>query len=213
MIGSLRGQLLSRDLRGTVLVEVAGVGYQVQATGPTSAGLGETGADVFLHVHTRVREDAITLFGFSSAAERQCFEALIGAHGVGPSVALALLSLYSPVALRHIVATDDAAALTQAPGIGKKTAVRMLVELKSRFDVELTEVPTSGLAGTTGEVGDASSAARSDVSAALAGLGYDGDEIRRVLGGLPNDGAAEDLLRQALRELARGGRISAEAAS
>ena len=100
MIGSLRGLLLDRSARGEVLVEVGGVGYRVQVATPTLAALGaELGSTVFLYVHTHVREDALVLYGFATADERQCFEALLGAHGVGPAVALAILSVHSPAAL------------------------------------------------------------------------------------------------------------------
>jgi Holliday junction DNA helicase RuvA len=198
MIGSLRGTLIERDPRGGVLVEASGVGYEVTVTGPTSASLGEVGSSVFLRVHTRVREDAITLFGFGSAEERRCFDALIGAHGVGPSMAMALLTMHSPTELRQIVAMEDAAALARVPGIGKKTAARLLVEMQAKFDIDLdaelfdvSVTPSSG-----------APSARADVASALAGLGYTGDEVRRVVGGLPDEGSTEVLLRQALRELA-----------
>jgi len=99
---------------------VAGVGYRVVVPAGVLGQVGDLGAPTFLHVHTHVREDAIILFGFSTREERACFEMLIGAHGVGPAVGLALLSVHSPAALRRAVATDDADALTLVPGIGKR---------------------------------------------------------------------------------------------
>lgn len=199
MIGSLRGTLVERDPKGVVIVEAGGVGYEVNVTGPTSASLGELGSAVMLRIHTRVREDAITLFGFASGEERRCFEALVAAHGVGPSMAMALLTMHSPVALRQIVAMEDAEALASVPGIGKKTAARLLVELKAKFDVdldsELFDVRAPAAGGSAGS-------AKADVATALSGLGYSGDEIRSVVATLPEEGTVEVLLRSALRELA-----------
>ncbi len=201
MIGSLRGVLIDRcpwrDQGAEVLVEVGGVGYRVVVpTGATST-LGELGSPVFLHVHTHVREDAIVLFGFPSRDERICFEALIGAHGVGPAVALGLLSVHSPAALRRAVTADDVDALTLVPGIGPKTAARLLVELKSRLETDEPILTVVG-AGSGGGQG----AVRQEVRAALAGLGYGGDEIRHALSALPSDGRVEDLIRIALKDLA-----------
>ena len=133
MIGSLRGVLLDRTATGEVLVEVGGVGYRATVAPTTLVALGELGSQVFLHVHTHVREDALILYGFATLDERRCFEALIGAHGVGPALALAILSVHSPGALRRALLSDDVDALTLVPGVGKKTAARLLVELKSRL--------------------------------------------------------------------------------
>ena len=200
MIGSLRGVLLDRSAGGELLVEVSGVGYRVQV--PTSAHgvVGDLGSPVFLHVHTHVREDALVLYGFPTRDERACFEALLGTHGVGPSVALAILSVHSPAALRRAVAADDAAALTLVPGIGKKTAARLLLELKTRLDVDddLADLEIVASGGRT--VGGTSP--RSEVRAALAGLGYGADEVRDAVRELPDDGEVEVLLRSALRQLA-----------
>jgi Holliday junction DNA helicase RuvA len=197
VIGSLRGVLLQRRARGEhaaeLLVEAGGVGYRVVAPARTAAGEA-AGSPVFVHVHTHVREDALVLYGFSSRDERDTFEALIGAHGVGPAVALALLGVHSPAALRRAVAAGDLDALMLVPGIGRKTAARLLIELRSRFDD--SEADLAGLAPAA--AGDA----RQEVRAALAGLGYGADEIRQVLGGLPPEGGVEDLLRLALKDLA-----------
>jgi Holliday junction DNA helicase RuvA len=202
MIGSLRGTLLDRTDKGEVLVEVGGVGYRVSV--PTSAHgvLGDLGSAVFLHVHTHVRDDAIVLYGFTTADERAAFEALLGTHGVGPSVALAILSVHSPNALRRAVATDDVDALTLVPGIGKKTAARLLLELKSRLEVD--DDGDAGrvlsLVGAGGKV--AAPTARNEVRNALAALGYGVEEVREAVRELPEDGTVEDLLRTALRQLA-----------
>ncbi len=205
MIGSLRGVVLDRrprgDHAGEVLVEVGGVGYRVVVPAGTLSQVGELGSGTFLHVHTHVREDAFILYGFVSRDERVCFEALIGAHGVGPSVALALLSVHSPVALRRALASDDVEALMLVPGIGRKTAARLLVELKSRLDVDL-DAPELAVVGGGGGVADLTASARREVRAALSGLGYGPDEVRHAVGQLPDAGTVEDLLRMALRELA-----------
>lgn len=205
MIGSLRGTLAERVPRGDhaaeVLIDVGGVGYRVVMPVAAAVGIGDVGRTVSVQVHTHVREDAIVLFGFASADERTCFELLIAAHGVGPAVGLALLSVLRPAALRQAVLAGDADALTTVPGIGKKTAARLLIELRPRFDAlvdrELTLVTAPG-----GSAGDRSGAARQEVRAALLGLGYSAEEIRAVLGSLPVEGSAEELLRYALKELA-----------
>jgi Holliday junction DNA helicase RuvA len=203
VIGSLRGVILDRAAKPSgaeVLLEVGGVGYRVTVPAGTLGTLGELGGQAFVHVHTHVREDAIVLYGFGSRDERICFEALIGAHGVGPAVALAILSVHSPAALRRVLATDDVDALTLVPGIGKKTAVRLLMELKSKLDLELADDPGFSLVGATGLSGPAG--ARAEVRVALAGLGYGHDEVREALSTLPEAGEVEDLLRAALRTLA-----------
>ncbi|MGH9152901.1 MAG: Holliday junction branch migration protein RuvA, partial [Acidimicrobiales bacterium] len=120
MIGSLRGVVLDRLSPSEVLVEAGGVGYRV-AVSPAVLAAATPGHTLFLHVHTHVREDAIVLYGFADADARRCFEALLGAHGVGPALAMAILSALSPPALRRAVAADDAAALTSVPGVGRKT--------------------------------------------------------------------------------------------
>ncbi|HVA74940.1 MAG TPA: Holliday junction branch migration protein RuvA [Acidimicrobiales bacterium] len=218
MIGSLRGIVLERIARGPqsgeVLVEVGGVGYRVIVPAGCLPRLAEPGEPTFLHVHTHVREDAFTLYGFPSRDERQCFEVLIATHGVGPSVALAMLSVHTPAALRRAVAQDDADALMLVPGIGRKTAVRLIVELQSKFEADLdgVDLRVVGSSATTGGApnGDGTSAggetdpavARQEVRAALAGLGYGADEIRHALTRLPGEGSVEEQIRFALRELA-----------
>jgi Holliday junction DNA helicase RuvA len=200
MIGSLRGTLLDRSVRGAaaeVLVEVGGVGYRAVVAPRTMAELGELGDQVFLWTHQHVREDALGLYAFAARDERDCFEALIGAHGVGPALALAILAVHTPNRLRRALADGDADALTLVPGVGKKTAARLLVELQSRLDVPELEVVLTGDGSTPPP-------ARADLRAALAGLGYEADEVRSVLRELPDDGDLDTLLRDALRLLAVG---------
>jgi holliday junction DNA helicase RuvA len=217
MIGSLRGTVLDRLLRNDhqveLLVEVAGVGYRVLVPAGSATRGGQLGSPTFLHVHTHVREDAIVLYGFPTREERDCFELLLAAHGVGPAVALALLSVLSPLALRRAVLSGDADALTLVPGIGKKTAARLVMELAQRFEV----TPEMGAGEVRGadfeqagpgplgphEASAADRAAqREELRAALGSLGYGNDEVRQVLARLPADGSVEELLRHALRELA-----------
>jgi Holliday junction DNA helicase RuvA len=194
MIGSLRGTLLDRPATGEVIVEVGGVGYRASVPTPVLAGLGALGSEVFLHVHTHVREDAIVLYGFAHADERRCFEALLGAHGVGPSLALAILSALSPAALSTAVLEEDLDTLCLVPGVGKKTAARLLLELKARLDL-----PTLGGGPASASAGSA----RGEARAALAELGYGPDEIAGVLESVDGDAPVEDLVRSALRELVR----------
>ena len=192
MIGALRGTIVERGVTGEVLLDVQGVCYRVQVTPTTVASLVDTSAPVLLHTHLHVREDALTLFGFASRDERACFEALIGAHGVGPSMAMAILGVHRPDALREVVATDDANALCLVPGIGKKTAVKLLLELKSRL-----ELPAADAVPST-----ATSTPRAEVRDALAALGYGPEEIHDATRELPTDGDVQLLLKHALSRMA-----------
>lgn len=199
MIGSLRGRLLDRALDAELLIEVAGVGYRVRTTPAAAAALGEIGAEVFLHVHHAVRAEDEALYGFAAITERRLFETLITTQGVGPALALAIMSVHDLAALRDAVAADDVAALCLVPGIGKKTAVRLLVELKSRLDLPGADVPPGeGAAGGPGPGPDV----RADLRSALEGLGYGAEEIRAALAELPAAGDRGELLRTALRRLA-----------
>ncbi|HEY5172652.1 MAG TPA: Holliday junction branch migration protein RuvA [Acidimicrobiia bacterium] len=193
MIGSLRGAVVERSLGGEILVEVGGIGYRVLVPISAVPGL-EPGATAFLFTHQHVREDALILFGFPTRDERDTFEALITASGVGPKLALAILSVHSPSSLRRCLAEDDLDSLVAVPGVGKRTAQRLLVDLKARLvvpDLDLTVI-----AGST------SPSARAEVRDALVGLGYSNDEVRDAFGQLGEDGTVEELLREALRMLA-----------
>ncbi len=197
MIGSLRGTLLDRggDL---LLVEVGGIGYQVQASPTTALAVGDVGDEVFVWIHHHIREDHQSLYGFASLDARRCFTALLGAHGVGPALALAILSVHGPHDLARVLAEDDVGALCLVPGVGKKTAARLLVELKSRLDIPLDLGPATTVNGTVG----GTTSARADVREALSGLGYGVDEIRDVLADLPDGDDAGVLLKTALSHLA-----------
>lgn len=197
MIASVRGEVLERD--GTALVvEVGGLGYRVQVTAETAISM-KVGEEGFLHVHHHIRDDAQVLYGFRSAEERRVFETLIGTHGVGPAMALAILSVHTPSALAEAVACDDTAALCLVPGVGKKTATRLLVELKSRLvlpEIDTTSAPSGDPLGPGVE-----QSVRSDVREALLGLGYGPEEVSRVLSDLPETDTSE-ALREALRRMA-----------
>ncbi|HUB70442.1 MAG TPA: Holliday junction branch migration protein RuvA [Acidimicrobiales bacterium] len=235
MIGSLRGTLLDRALRSDhqaeLLVEVGGVGYRLVVPAGCAGRAGEVGGPVFLHVHTHAREDALILYGFPTREERDCFELLLNAHGVGPALAVAIVSVLSPAALRRAVLGDDADALTLVPGIGKKTAARLVLELAPRFeaaaiiDIESANgaaraardanaggapggdagTDRAGTAPGQGGPSDGEGEPASqfdDIRSALTSLGYGNDEVRQALARLPLGGSTHDLLRSALRELA-----------
>ncbi|MDH4168204.1 MAG: Holliday junction branch migration protein RuvA [Acidimicrobiia bacterium] len=198
MIGSLRGRLIDRDPTGEVLVECAGVGYRVTVTAATSIALGDLGDEAFLYVHHHIRETEQALYGFPSRDERGAFEILLSTHGIGPKLALDILDAHPPVELRRVLANDDVDALCLVPGVGKKTAQRLLVELKSKLDlpdVDLRSLDTVASAGNGGSV-------LHDVREALIGLGYSPDEIRAVVADLPGDGDPAELISDALRRLA-----------
>jgi Holliday junction DNA helicase RuvA len=190
MIGSLRGSVLERLDDGRVLVEVSGVGYLVTVTPRTLAELEPT-SPVFLYVHHHIREDAQTLFGFLRRDERAAFDVLIATHGIGPALAVAILGTHSPTALVDIVAGSDLGALTLVPGVGKKTAERLLVELRNRLNLPMLDPLTAGAGSTT--IGN--------VREALSGLGYASEEIRDAMRELSDTATAEELLRDALRLL------------
>jgi len=192
MIGSLRGTVLERNDDGTALLEVGGVGYVVSVTPRTLAEL-EPGSPAFLHVHHHIREDAQTLYGFLHRDERTTFAVLIATHGIGPALALAILGTHGPNALVDIVASNDLGALTLVPGVGKKTAERLLVELRNRLSLPVLDTVPSGPGGGSTVVGD--------VREALTGLGYGADEIRDALREVPQSGDASVLLRDALKLL------------
>jgi holliday junction DNA helicase RuvA len=218
VIGLLRGAVVVRSGEGEVIVDVGGVGYRVAVTPATAAALvvGGTAAEATLYVHTHVREDAIVLYGFVHDDERRCFEVLLGSHGVGPALALAIMASLSPAALSTAVLEEDLDTLCTVPGVGRKTAARLLIELKSRLDLPDLSLSGAGVgrgafggAGADGGVGGPgdpglrpSRTSRAEARAALSELGYAPDEIRGALDGLRDDVGVEEMLRLALRELA-----------
>lgn len=189
MIGRLRGVVAGKSPDG-VLLDVAGVGYEMAVPPRALVELPGIGDEAVLHTHLHVREDAMALFGFSSEDQRDLFRLLLGISGVGPKVALAILGTMTPDDLRRAVLTDDAAALTAVPGIGKRSAQKLLLELRPKLELPDTELAPSH-------------SPLAEVRSALEGLGYQGDEIRLALAELPDGDEVEALLRQALQTLGR----------
>lgn len=189
MIGRLRGTLVSLRATGVVL-DVGGVGYEVVVTPRTVADLPGIGEEVVLHTHLVVREDAMLLHGFGSEQERDLFRVLLSASGVGPKVAMATLGALQPEELRRAVAAEDIATLTTVPGIGKRGAQKMVLELKPKLTTD--DADTVVGASTVAQVRDA-----------LEGLGYQPVEIREAMAEVEADAPIDEQLRQALRSLGR----------
>ncbi len=189
MIGSLFGQIVARGRpvdKGAgveVLVEVAGVGYRVTAT-VDAVSRWPADEPVRLFIHHHIREADQKLYGFASLEERDAFEGLLAAHGVGPSLALAVLATYSVPQLAEILNNDDLVALCEVPGVGKKTAQRLLVELRSTVVLPVIDGEASAAVGPVGLGGNGSLA---DVRDALDQLGYSSEEIRKVVAALAAD--------------------------
>lgn len=197
MIAYLHGRIVEKQ-PSRVIVDVDGVGYDVAVPLSTFYGLGEVGSDIVLRIHTHVREDALSLYGFATRLEQQLFERLIGVSGIGPKLALAVLSGIEPPDLIRAVERADVARLTAIPGVGKKTSERIVLELRDRLPrIEVGAeaggpVPTPALAD--------------DVLSALINLGYHRPlaekAVQAAIRATP-DGGFERTLKQALRELAK----------
>jgi Holliday junction DNA helicase RuvA len=164
MIGQLRGKLTDKR-PNQLLVDVGGVGYLVAVPLSTYASLGDLHTEVTLLIHTHVREDALTLYGFLSSREKHFFEMLLGASGVGPSLALKILSGMSVEELVPAIRTGDVARLTRIPGVGRKTAERMVVELKDKLETVVVAGEKPAVASPAG--------VEADVASALINLGYE----------------------------------------
>jgi Holliday junction DNA helicase RuvA len=195
MIGFLRGKLL-RKQPPHLLIDVQGVGYEVEAPMSTFYDLPEAGAEVTLFTHLTIREDAHVLFGFGSEAERRFFRSLIRVNGVGPKLALTILSGISVDGFIRCVQEDDTAALTRLPGIGKKTAERLVVEMRDRLDDVGGSSVTPGVAANP----------RDEALSALVSLGYKPQEAAQMLRAIKEDGlSSEELIRRALQGALRNG--------
>ncbi len=195
MIGQLRGRLAEKR-PNQVLVDVGGVGYLVQVPLSTYATLGELHTEVTLLIHTHVREDALALYGFVSAREKHFFEMLLSASGVGPTLALKILSGMSVEELVPAIRGSDLVRLTKIPGVGRKTAERMVVELKDRLEIVAIEAERPAAASPAGVEADAISA--------LVNLGYDGRAAEGAVGEAKRAAGTanfEKLLRAALQSL------------
>src|SRR5579872_2069828 len=193
MIGSLRGKLIDKR-PNQVLVDVGGVGYQVLVPLSTFAGLGTLHADATLLIHTHVREDQISLYGFLTAREKQCFELLISASGVGPSLALKILSGMGIDELVPAIRKGDLLQLVRIPGVGRKTAERIVVELRDKLVI--VDVAEAGRPATKSQL-------ESDVASALVNLGYDSRSVEKAIekARAEGDGNFEVLLRASLQIL------------
>ena len=196
VIARLKGTLVGK-LPNRIVVDVGGVGYDVLVPLSTFYGLGDTGSSVTLRVHTHVREDVIALYGFSSALELELFERLIAISGIGPKLALSVLSGIDPGELVRAIRTQDVARLTRIPGVGKKTAERIGLELKDRLPHAAG--PAESPLAADGDL-------RGDLLSALTNLGYKGavaeKAVDAALNTLPN-ASFEDLLRAILRQMIR----------
>jgi len=200
MIALLSGRLVEKQATG-LIVDVQGVGYQVQVPLSTYYHLPDAGGDVVLRIHTHVREDALSLFGFGTALEQRLFERLIAISGIGPRLALAVLSGIEPADLVRAVQSGDVGRLTLIPGIGKKTAERIGLELKDRLPQPLPAELEKGADAAAGEP-----LLRADVLSALLNLGYHRALAEKALdAALRAEGVAtfERTLKKALQELSR----------
>ncbi len=196
MIGSLRGKLIEKR-PNQVILDVGGVGYQVQIPLSTFTGLGALHAEALLLTHTHVREDQLMLYGFLTAREKHCFELLISASGVGPSLALKILSGMSLEDLIPAIRTGDLAQLVRIPGVGRKTAERIVVELRDKLAA--VDVAETGKPITKSQL-------EADVASALVNLGYEARAVERAIEKSRGDGKSdfETLLRAALQVLGSG---------
>jgi Holliday junction DNA helicase RuvA len=198
MIAYVSGKLAARKPT-EIIIDVQGLGYRLLIPTSTYEALPGIGEPALLFTHHYVREDAQTLFGFATEAERTLFEVMIGVSGVGPKLALAALSAMSPAELRDRVLENDVGFLTRIPGVGRKTAERLVVELRDRL--ARIDVPTGGVLGGDSDV---RAAARADALSALEALGLSRaaaeKNLRKVLRAHPGLQSAEELIRLALRE-------------
>jgi holliday junction DNA helicase RuvA len=202
VIAHLRGRIFEKH-PNRIVVDVSGVGYDVFVPLSTFYGLGEPGAELSLRIHTHVREDALTLYGFATLLEQELFERLIGVSGIGPKVALAVLSGIEPQELMRAIEHADLARLTAIPGVGKKTSERIVLELKDRLPRVTSAAAAAGAAPSEPPV------MRDDVVSALVNLGYHrplaehaADAAVKTLAASA-DAGFERMLKTALRELAK----------
>jgi holliday junction DNA helicase RuvA len=202
MIAHLRGSIFEKHLN-RIVIDVSGVGYEVFVPLSTFYGLGEPGTGTALRIHTHVREDAFVLYGFATQLEQDLFERLIGVSGIGPKVALAVLSGIEPEELIRAIERGDLARLTAIPGVGKKTSERIVLELKDRLP------RAAVVAASVGVVESEAPVLRDDVISALVNLGYHrplaekAAEAAIKIIGSASDASFERVLKQALREVAK----------
>lgn len=198
MIGRLRGKLIVKRAP-QLLVDVNGVGYEVEAPMSTFYNLPEIGDEVLLHTHMVVREDAQLLYGFASEVERSFFRNLIKINGVGAKMGLAILSGMSADAFARCVRENDVASLVRLPGVGKKTAERLIVEMKDKLEARAESSLPQAINASPEKMNDPVS----DAVSALVALGYKPNEASRMVRGLNCDGlVSEEIIRQALKAAA-----------
>ncbi len=196
MIGSLRGRLAFKQAPH-IVVECNGVGYEVETPMSTFLDLPDIGAELFLHTHLLVREDAQILYGFSSDEERTLFRTLLKVNRVGAKMALGVLSAMTANDFRRCVEYEDTTTLSKIPGVGKKTAERLIIEMRDRIDT--VTPPQDG-----GEAVRVEASARSEAFDALVALGYKANEVNKLISKLDvEDKSAEEIIRQALRQAAQ----------
>ncbi|WP_322978599.1 Holliday junction branch migration protein RuvA [Pseudomonas sp. C11] len=201
MIGRLRGTLAEKQ-PPHLLLDVNGVGYELEVPMTTLYRLPSVGEAVTLHTHLVIREDAHLLYGFFEKRERELFRELIRLNGVGPKLALALMSGLEVDELVRCVQAQDTAALVKVPGVGKKTAERLLVELKDRFKA-WESIPSIAPLVVEPQQAQAVSSAENDAVSALISLGYKPQEASRAVAAVKEDGlSSEDMIRRALRGMA-----------
>jgi Holliday junction DNA helicase RuvA len=193
MIAHLRGKLLEKHPNQAV-VEAAGVGYDVTISVPTFSELTSVGSEVALHIHTHVREDQLALYGFGRPEEKQLFEKLITVSGIGPKLAMTILSGMAADDMANAIRGNDVARLTRIPGIGKKTAERMVLELRDKLPPQ-----GSGKVQTIPSF----SAVQEDVLSALVNLGYQRPAAEKALGSVEKNGPFEAMFRAALAVMAK----------
>ncbi len=195
MIGLLRGTV-AHLTPGLVVLDVGGVGYEVRV--PVGARLAGVGNDLTLHTHLAVREDAMDLYGFTALPDRDLFRLLLTVSGVGPKLALAAVDTLGADGIRAAVIAEDVTGLTAIPGVGKKGAQRLVLELRSRIG----GLPVGDGTSLPGVGHVAADDPRAEARQALGALGYGAAEVEQALKGLPADQPAEELIRRALRGLA-----------
>lgn len=194
MIGLLRGKLIIKQ-PPDLMLDVNGVGYELQASMTTFYDLPELHAEVTLYTHFVVREDAQILFGFSSQAERELFRHLLKVNGVGPKMALAIVSGMSPLEFQQVIHASDIARLSRIPGVGKKTAERLVIELRDRLPKSDETGATSNVTHTTPTTSTSDEAIN-----ALLALGYKPAQASQMIAAYENQGlSVEEMIRQALR--------------
>jgi holliday junction DNA helicase RuvA len=188
VIGALRGTL-ARTGPEKVLIHVGGLGFEVRVTPRDVAAFGPIGAEATLHTHLHVRDDAVDLYGFTDMRDRDLFRLLLTASGIGPKVAMAMLGTMRSDEIRRAVITEDAHSLTVVPGIGTRSAQKLILELRPKI-----------VGAEADMMGDTT---RARVRDALEGLGYGATEIHDVVAALPEEGSVEESLRRALQELGK----------